>query len=94
MTKFLYHPVRFLSFSVLPQSHFVIWIASIEFQKYWRCMLEGGRKKLILLIFSSRDDIETCWYVKVLYGSHMPELKRPEIHKISSGSNLKGQNTL
>ena len=40
-------------------------------------MLEGGRKKLILLIFTSRDDIETCWYVKVLYGSHMPELKRP-----------------
>ena len=40
-------------------------------------MLEGGRKKLILLIFSSRDDIETFWYVKVLYGSHMPESKRP-----------------
>ena len=39
-------------------------------------MFEGERKKLILLIFSSREDIDSCCYAKVLYGSHMPELKR------------------
>ena len=57
-------------------------------------MFEGERKKLILLIFSSREDIDSCCYAKVLYGPRMPELKRPRIPKISSGSNLKGQNTL
>ena len=41
-------------------------------------MFEGERKKLILLIFFSREDIDSCCYAKVLYGSHMPELKRPK----------------
>ena len=49
----------------------------IEFQKYWTCIFEGERKKLILLIFSSREDIDSCCYAKVLYGPCMPELKRP-----------------
>ena len=40
-------------------------------------MFEGERKKLILLIFSSREDVDSCCYAKVLYWSHMLELKRP-----------------
>ena len=32
-------------------------------------MFEGERKKLILLIFSSREDIDSCCYAKVLYSA-------------------------
>ena len=40
-------------------------------------MFTGGKEKLILLIFSSRDDTDICCYAEILYRSHMPGLNRP-----------------
>ena len=54
----------------------IAWIA-LNFKCIGHVCLQSGRKKLILLIFSSRDDTDICCYAEVLYRSHMPGLNGP-----------------